>query len=41
MKAKKAKRGRETSNTGEEKTGNKRIALIQLHTNKSLNNENN
>jgi hypothetical protein len=41
MKANKIMRGREHKTTGEEKTSNQRVALIQLHTIKPLNNKNN
>jgi hypothetical protein len=40
MKANKEKK-RRRRNAGEEKTSNQRVALIELHTLKSLNNKNN
>jgi hypothetical protein len=39
MKANKTTRGCAYQTTGEEKTKNQRVALIQLHTSKSLNNK--
>jgi hypothetical protein len=41
MKANKTTNGQEYQTTGEEKTSNQRVALIQLHTIKSLYNKNN
>jgi hypothetical protein len=40
MKASKTRRGWEVENDREEKTCNHRVALIWLHTHKSLNNKN-
>jgi hypothetical protein len=41
MKANKTIRGQATQTTGEEKTRNQKVTLIQLHTIKPLNNKNN
>jgi hypothetical protein len=41
MKASKTMRGQAAQTTGKEKTRNQRVALIQLHTIKPLNNKNN